>query len=255
MVVHMRKHSTEARALVLSALVKGAGVNATASKAGVSQLTVLRLLTDAGMLALDYQVLIVQRLPTACMEVDKLWSFVGCKEMTKRAESGATGALGVWVAVDSDHEPCISYLAGERGLENARLFVQDVASRLIRRAQPTSDGHSAYPEAVEAAFGGKVDYQPAKQRPRKAHRRPHIRGRRRTNSNGNIGKSAWQNLLASPSPALVTPRRVSSSPARRPTVAPPPRRRSASRRAVTATPGAARRSSAYWRSLVTLTMA
>ena len=36
--------------------------------------------------------------------------------------------------------------------------MRDVASRLADRVQLTTDGHRAYLEAVEEAFGGEVDY-------------------------------------------------------------------------------------------------
>ena len=36
--------------------------------------------------------------------------------------------------------------------------MQDVADRLANRVQLTTDGHKAYLEAVEGAFGGDVDY-------------------------------------------------------------------------------------------------
>ena len=37
-------------------------------------------------------------------------------------------------------------------------FMDDVAARLVNRVQLTSDGHKAYLEAVEGAFGADVDY-------------------------------------------------------------------------------------------------
>ena len=37
-------------------------------------------------------------------------------------------------------------------------FMDDLRSRLANRVQITSDGHNAYLEAVEGAFGGDVDY-------------------------------------------------------------------------------------------------
>ena len=37
-------------------------------------------------------------------------------------------------------------------------FVDDLRSRLANRVQITSDGHKAYLEAVEGAFGGDVEY-------------------------------------------------------------------------------------------------
>ena len=37
-------------------------------------------------------------------------------------------------------------------------FMDDLARRLANRVQLTSDGHKAYLEAVEGAFGGDIDY-------------------------------------------------------------------------------------------------
>jgi hypothetical protein len=52
----------------------------------------------------------------------------------------------------------VSYLVGLRDGGYATEFMQDVADRLINRVQLTSDGHKAYLEAVEDAFGGDVDF-------------------------------------------------------------------------------------------------
>ena len=38
------------------------------------------------------------------------------------------------------------------------MFMDDLAKRLANRVQLTSDGHKAYLEAVEGAFGGDIDY-------------------------------------------------------------------------------------------------
>jgi len=38
------------------------------------------------------------------------------------------------------------------------VFIRDVASRLANRVQLTTDGHKPYLEAVEAGFGGEIDY-------------------------------------------------------------------------------------------------
>jgi hypothetical protein len=39
-----------------------------------------------------------------------------------------------------------------------RCGIENLAARLAHRVQTTSDGHKAYLEAVEGAFGGNVDY-------------------------------------------------------------------------------------------------
>lgn len=52
----------------------------------------------------------------------------------------------------------VSYLVGGRDAGYAHEFMQDVAGRLANRVQLTTDGHKAYLEAVEDAFGADVDY-------------------------------------------------------------------------------------------------
>ena len=52
----------------------------------------------------------------------------------------------------------MSYLVGQRGPQWANAFMEDVASRIDSRIQITTDGHRAYAQAVEGAFGMDVDY-------------------------------------------------------------------------------------------------
>lgn len=51
-----------------------------------------------------------------------------------------------------------SWYIGRRDLRSAIIFMNDLASRLCNRIQLTTDGHRAYLEAVENAFGGDIDY-------------------------------------------------------------------------------------------------
>ena len=49
-------------------------------------------------------------------------------------------------------------MVGDRGGDTAKLFINDLGSRLARRVQLTSDGHVPYLWAVEDAFGADIDY-------------------------------------------------------------------------------------------------
>lgn len=49
-------------------------------------------------------------------------------------------------------------MIGGRGAQTAKAFMEDLASRLANRVQLTTDGHRAYLEAVEGAFGSAIDY-------------------------------------------------------------------------------------------------
>ena len=52
--------------------------------------------------------------------------------------------------------PC--FHVGKRDAEDAFQFINDLSERLARRVQLTSDGHKAYVQAVEDAFGAEIDY-------------------------------------------------------------------------------------------------
>ena len=52
----------------------------------------------------------------------------------------------------------MAWHSGGRGSEDATIFARDLQSRLSSRVQITSDGLSAYVDAIEAAFGSEVDF-------------------------------------------------------------------------------------------------
>ena len=71
--------------------------------------------------------------------------------------------MWTWTALDSDSKTILSYEVGDRSGATAIEFMDDLRGRLANRVQLTTDGHKAYLEAVEGAFGGDVDYaQPIK---------------------------------------------------------------------------------------------
>lgn len=94
------------------------------------------------------------------IQCDEIWSFCYGKDKNVSEEKKAKGAgsLWTWTALDADSKLIVSYLCGGRDAAWARSFMEDVASRLTTRVQITTDGHSAYVEAVEGAFGMDVDY-------------------------------------------------------------------------------------------------
>ena len=68
------------------------------------------------------------------------------------------GDVWTWVALDADTKLVPTWLVGERTAHDAEGFMRDVASRLANKVQLTTDGLKVYLEAVEAAFGGEIDY-------------------------------------------------------------------------------------------------
>ena len=66
----MNKMSTERRAAILSALVKGDSIASTCRMLGVNKVTVLRLLADAGTFAADFHDKMVRSLSTCRVQMD-----------------------------------------------------------------------------------------------------------------------------------------------------------------------------------------
>jgi IS1 family transposase len=52
----------------------------------------------------------------------------------------------------------VSYMVGGRDSEYAMALMDDLRGRLANRVQLTTDGHKAYLQAVEEAFGDDIDY-------------------------------------------------------------------------------------------------
>src|SRR5207253_10234734 len=77
---------------------------------------------------------------------------------TAKRQDLAYGDAWTWVATDADSKLIATWFVGGRESESAMFFMKDLASRLANRIQLTSDGHRAYIQAVEGAFGMDVDY-------------------------------------------------------------------------------------------------
>ena len=68
------------------------------------------------------------------------------------------GDVWTWTTIDRETKLVPSWYVGDRTSESAIVLMDDLRSRLAGRIQLTTDGHKAYIEAVEGAFGGDVDY-------------------------------------------------------------------------------------------------
>lgn len=159
--ISMRRLDTKERAQILNMLCEGMAIRAVARVTGKSKNTISKLLVDAGKVCSAYQDEHFRNLNTTRVEVDEIWSFVYAKKKNvaaaKAAPEGA-GDIWTWTAIDADSKLVMSWLVGGRDGEYALSFMDDLKSRLANRVQLTSDGHRAYLEAVEEAFGADVDY-------------------------------------------------------------------------------------------------
>ena len=129
--------------------------------ADVSINTVSKLLVDAGKACAAYHDDAVHGVKAKRVQCDEIWSFTYAEEKNvasaEKAPDGA-GDTWTWTAIDAESKLLVSHFVGGRDGECAKWFMDDVAKRLTTRVQLTTDGHKAYLEAVEGAFGCDVDY-------------------------------------------------------------------------------------------------
>jgi IS1 family transposase len=157
----MNKLASAQRAAILTLLCEGNSLRSVTRITGVSLDTVTKLLIDAGRACQAFHDGTVRDVRAKRVQCDEIWSFTYAKQKNvadaKAAPEGA-GDTWTWTALDADSKLIVSWLVGGRDADYADAFMQDVANRLAGRVQLTTDGHKAYLEAVEGAFGADVDY-------------------------------------------------------------------------------------------------
>ena len=156
----MNRLSKEQQIRVVGALVEGNSIRATVRMTGVAKNTVVKLLVDLANACVACHDRNVRSLRVRRLQCDEIWNFVGAKAKNASPEKKAEGwgDTWTWTALDADTKLCVSYLVGGRDLGWATEFLRDCASRINNRVQITTDGHKAYLEAVESAFGADIDY-------------------------------------------------------------------------------------------------
>ena len=158
---NMNRLPLSKRAQILGMLTEGMSMRATSRLADVSINTVTKLLVDVGAACARYQDEHLRKLTCKRIQCDEIWAFVGAKQRSVPFAKKPTPEMGdvwTWTAIDADSKLIVSFAVGSRDGLTAAEFITDLRDRLANRVQLTTDGHRAYLEAVEDAFGANIDY-------------------------------------------------------------------------------------------------
>src|SRR6202158_4117872 len=153
----MNRLPIEKKVQILSMLCEGSSMRSISRVADVSINTVSKLLVDAGKACATFHDEKVRGVKARRVQVDEIWSFTAAKQKNvarMKAPVEGAGDTWTWTAIEADTKLLVTWLVGGRDSEYAMAFMDDLRSRLANRVQLTSDGHKAYLEAVEGAFGG-----------------------------------------------------------------------------------------------------
>jgi IS1 family transposase len=165
---------------VLRHLVEGNTLRSTSRLTGVHRTTIQNLLVSFGSACQEFMDRELRGLTLKHVEVDEVWTFVQKKQsrltLDERALRSDIGDVYLWTALDADTKLIASHLVGKRSADNARRLMNDLARRLampkayasdpqsykrpgyLKITQLSTDGFSAYPEAVDLAFGPYVKF-------------------------------------------------------------------------------------------------
>ena len=146
---------------MLNMLCEGSSMRSVSRLADVSINTVAKLLIDAGKFCAAFHDDNVRGVNAQRIQCDEIWSFTYAKAKNVAAAKEApdwAGDTWTWTGIEAQTKLIVSWLVGGRDGEYAIAFMDDLRSRIENRVQLTTDGHKAYLEAVEGAFGGDVDY-------------------------------------------------------------------------------------------------
>jgi len=157
----MNRLSIAKRVQILALLCEGSSMRSVSRLVDVSINTVTRELILAGQACADFHNRTVRDVRSTRVQCDEIWSFVEMKEKQAKRKAQRPANVGdtwTWTGIDADSKLLISWFIGSRDAGAAWEFMMDLAARLASRVQLTTDGHNAYLDAVDGAFGTSIDY-------------------------------------------------------------------------------------------------
>lgn len=151
----------EKRIAIVRALVEGNSLRSTSRMISVSINTVTKLLVELGTACERFHDFAVRNVGCKRVQCDEIWAFVFAKDKNvpeRLKDTPGVGSVWTWTGMCADSKLIVAYHVGTRDAGCAMHFMEDIAARLAHRVQLTTDGHRPYLEAVDAAFGSRIDY-------------------------------------------------------------------------------------------------
>ncbi len=151
----------EKATLVLSLLTEGELIRSAERITGVHRDTICRLLRVAGQKCEALLNRLVVGVQVKDVQADEIWSYVGMKEKTKHRKHLADPELGdhyTFVGMERHSKLVLAWHLGRRTGQDTHTFCAKLDAATSGEFQLTTDGWHAYPGAVEANLGGRVDF-------------------------------------------------------------------------------------------------
>jgi IS1 family transposase/transposase-like protein len=150
---------TEDGLKALHCLLEGCSIRSTERLTEINRNTIMGLLVTAGERCAKLLDEKMRGLKSDFIQSDEIWCFVNKKQKRCRDYDPAEfGDAWVFVAIDPVTKLIPSFTVGKRSAATTQAFIDDLAQRLAKRVQITTDGFRFYVNAIEKAFGCDVDF-------------------------------------------------------------------------------------------------
>lgn len=152
--------SLEKQATAIHALCEGSSIRSIERMTNIHRDTIMRLGVRVGEACAAMMDDKMRDLDLSEIQVDELHGFIGKRQKNLKEDDNRRemGEIWTFIAMDKQTKLIPSHLVGKRDRYHTNVFIEDLASRMKKRIQLSSDAHSPYFEAVERVFATQVDY-------------------------------------------------------------------------------------------------
>jgi len=146
--------------LALSLLLEGMSIRATERLTGLHRDTIDDLILMVGENCQRFLDTQIHGLEVKDVQVDEIWSFVGCKERTASTRGYDEDSGDSWtvVAIERNTKLVIAHQVGERDTTTCCILLQKLADFTVGRFQLSTDGLAAYKLNVPYMLRDRVDF-------------------------------------------------------------------------------------------------
>lgn len=150
--------SAEKVEAVITLLVEGCSIRSIQRITGIDQNTIMKILILAGDRCQRLLEDKCRNVAVKDVQCDEIWGFVGCKEKHNYTGNPEFGDAYCFVAFEKASKLVLTWHLGRRSARDTEIFVEKLNEATKGNFQVTTDGFSAYVDAIHMSLGTRVDY-------------------------------------------------------------------------------------------------
>ncbi len=144
----------------LKMLLEGMSIRSAERLLGIGRDAIIEAMFKAGERCQLFLEAKINGIPVNDVECDELWSFIGCKEKTrKRLNKPATlGDCYTFTGMERTTKLILAWHVGKRCFGDTLLFAGKLKKAVSGRFQLSTDGYVPYVNAMIGTFGNDIDF-------------------------------------------------------------------------------------------------